>query len=53
MRDGQPRQGRRGVVGRQQHAAGGEGRAFFQMQIGEDEQALFRPIERPGAIGDK
>lgn len=36
------------VVGRQEHAAGGEARAFFQMQIGNDEQALLFPEQGAG-----
>ena len=35
----QPRQRRRGVVRRQQHAARGEARAFLEMQVGDREQA--------------
>ena len=49
----QPRQGRRRIVGRQQHAAGGIGRTLLQMQIGGDEQFFVRPIERAGRIGDQ
>ncbi len=36
---------------RQQHAAGGEAGAFFQMQVGDDEQALLFPEQRAGEIG--
>ena len=49
----QPRQRRRRIVRRQQHAALGEGRAFFQMQIGDDEQSFVRPVQRAGRIGDE
>ena len=41
------------IVGRQQHAARGKTRAFFQMQVGDDEQALFFPEQRAGEIGDQ
>ena len=47
------RQGGGGVVRRQQHPARGKARAFFQMQIADREQALFRPIERAFGIGDE
>ncbi len=40
------------IVGRQQHAAGGKTGALFQMQIGDDEQALFFPEQCAGEIGD-
>ena len=49
----QPRQRRRRIVRRQQHAALGEGRAFFQMQIGDDQQSFVRPVQRAGRIGDE
>jgi hypothetical protein len=35
--DGKPRQGGRGVIGGQQHAARREARTFLQMQIGDRE----------------
>ena len=41
------------IVGRQQHAARGEAGALFQMQVGDDEQALFLPEQRAGEIGDE
>ena len=44
-------QRRRGVVRRQQHAARGKARAFFQMQIGNDEQVLLFPEQGAGGIG--
>ena len=44
---------RHGIVRRQQHAAGGEAGALFQMQVGDDEQALLFPEQRAGEIGDK
>src|SRR3954465_13021202 len=40
-----------GVVRRQQHPAHGEAGTFFQMQIGDDEQALLFPEQRAGKIG--
>ena len=49
----QPRQGRRSVVGRQQYTARGEGRALFQMQVGDDQQPLVGPIERARGVGDQ
>src|SRR6186713_1155962 len=55
MRD-QPREPRQclcRVVGRQQSAAPREARAFFQMQVRDDEQAFLGPIERTGAVGRK
>ena len=39
------------IVRRQQHTARGEAGPFFQMQIGDDEQALFFPEQRTGEIG--
>ncbi|MGY4301164.1 hypothetical protein ACVWXN_009259 [Bradyrhizobium sp. i1.4.4] len=39
------------IVRRQQHTARGEARPFFQMQIGDDEQALLFPEQRAGEIG--
>ena len=48
----EPPQRRRRVVRRQQDAALGEGRAFLQMQIGDDQQLFVRPKQRPGRIGD-
>ena len=50
---GEPAQRRDGVVGRQQHAARGEAGAFFQMQVGDDEQALLLPEQRAGEIGEE
>ena len=49
----EPAQRRHRVVGRQQHAAGGETGAFFQMQIRDDQQAFFFPEQRAGEIGDQ
>ena len=49
----QPRQRRGCIVRRQQHAAGGEGRTFFEMQVGDDEQLFIRPINRARRIGDE
>ena len=45
-------QRRQGVVRRQQHAAPREGRTLFQMQIGDDENAGIRQIERAERITD-
>jgi len=39
-----------GVIGRQQHAAHGVARAFFQMQVGDDQQPLLFPIKRARQI---
>ena len=50
---GKPAQRRHGIIGRQQHAARGEAGAFFQMQVGDDEQALLFPEQRAGEIGDE
>ena len=50
---GETAQRRDGVVRRQQHAARGEAGAFFQMQIGDDEQALLLPEQRAGEVGDE
>ena len=36
------------VIGRQQHAARGEAGSLFQMQVGDDEQALLLPEQRAG-----
>ncbi len=40
-----------GIVGRQQHAAGGETGTLLQMQIRDNEQALFFPEQDAGEIG--
>jgi len=40
------------IVGRQHHAATGEGSAFFQMQIRDDEHAGFRQVEAAERIAD-
>ena len=50
---GKPAQRRHGIVGRQQHAARGKAGAFFQMQVGDDEQALLLPEQRAGEIGER
>ena len=50
---GEPGQGRRRIVRRQQHAARGEGRAFFQMQIGDREQFFIGPKQRARRIGNQ
>ena len=41
------------IIGRQQHAARGKTGALFQMQVGDDEQALLFPEQRAGEIGEK
>ncbi len=48
---GEALQGFARVVGRQHLALGGEMRAFFQMQVGDDEGVLGRPIEGAGHVG--
>ena len=48
-----PRQRRGGVIGRQQHAARGKARAFLQMQVGDDEHTLLRPVQRAFRIGEE
>ena len=48
-----PAQRRHGIVRRQQHAARGEARTLFQMQVGDDEQALLFPEQRAGEIGEQ
>ena len=50
---GKPHQCFRGVVRRHQHAAGGEARSLFQVQISDNEQPVFRPIQRAGGIANK
>ena len=50
---GQPAQRRYGVIGRQQHAARGKAGTLFQMQVGDDQQALLLPEQRAGEIGEK
>ena len=47
----EPCQGRRGIIGREQHAARGEARALLQMQVRDRQDALFVPVERTLAIG--
>ncbi len=50
---GETAERRHRVVGWQQHTARGEAGALFQMQIGDDEQALLRPEQRAGEIGNE
>ena len=50
---GEAAERRHRVIGRQQHAARGKARAFFQMQVGDDQQALLFPEQRAGEIGDQ
>ena len=50
---GEAAQCRHGIVRRQQHAARGEAGTFFQMQVGDHEQALLFPEQRAGEIGDQ
>ena len=47
----EPGERRRGVIGRQQRAAPRKAGSFFQVQVGDDEQALVRPIQRAEAVG--
>jgi hypothetical protein len=47
------RQCRRCIVGRQQHAACGKRRAFFKMQIGDDQELFVGPIDCSRSIGEK
>ncbi len=47
-----PRQRRRRVVGRQQRAMAREARGLLEMQVGDREQPLGRPIENAGRIDD-
>src|ERR1700674_4049430 len=48
---GKAQERRRSVVGRQQLAARCKARALLEVQIGDDEDFLFRPVERAGGIG--
>ena len=45
-RGGERRQRRRRIIGRQEDAARGVGRALFEMQVGDDQGALLREPER-------
>ena len=49
----QARERRRRIVRRQQHTARREGRAFFQMQIGDREHASLGPVQCAGRIADE
>jgi hypothetical protein len=49
----QSRQRRRRVVRRQQDAAGGEAGAFFQMQVGDDQQPFVVPEQHARCVGGK
>ncbi len=49
----EPRECRGGVIGRQQHAARGKARAFFEMQVGDRQQPLLRPVQRAVGIGEE
>ncbi len=44
---GEPAEGLAGVVGRQELAAAGVGRALFEMQVGDDQHAPVGPPQRP------
>src|SRR3954453_14015729 len=44
------RQGRCGIIRRQQHATHGKAGTFLQMQIGDDENTLLGPIQRAIAM---
>jgi hypothetical protein len=48
-----PRERRRSVVRRQQHAASCEGRTFFEMQVGDREHALLGPEQHARRVGDE
>ena len=50
---GKPAERRHGIVGRQQHAARGKAGTLFQMQVGDNEQALLFPEQRAGEIGEQ
>ena len=50
---GEAAQRRHGIVRRQQHAARGKAGTFFQMQVGDDQQALLLPEQRSGEIGEQ
>ena len=50
---GKPAQRRHRIVWRQQHAARGKAGTLFQMQVGDDEQALLFPEQRAGEIGEQ
>jgi hypothetical protein len=50
---GEAAERRHRVIGWQQHAARGEAGTFFQMQVGNDEQALLLPEQCAGKIGDE
>ncbi len=46
----EPGKRRRRVVGRQQHAAPSEARSLLEVEIGDDERALIRPVQHGGRI---
>ena len=50
---GETAERRHGVIGRQQHAARRKTGTLFQVQVGDDEQALLLPEQRAGEIGEK
>ena len=50
---GETAQRRHRIIGWQQHAALGEAGALFQVQVGDDEQALLLPEQRAGKIGEE
>jgi hypothetical protein len=50
---GETAERRHRVIGWQQHAARGEAGTLFQMQVGDDEQALLLPEQRAGEVGDE
>ena len=50
---GEPLQGIARVVGRQQLALAREGRALLQVQVGDDQCVLARPVERARHVGAK
>ena len=48
---GKPRQRRRGIIGGQQDAAGGEARSLLEMQVRHRKQTFLRPIDDACRVG--
>jgi hypothetical protein len=48
-----PRQRGRGIVRRKQLPACSKTRAFFQVQVSDNQQAVFVPVKRAPRIGEQ
>ena len=47
----EPTQRGQRIIGRQQHAARGEAGTLFEMEVGDNQQALLFSVQRAGEVG--